>query len=72
MPVVFLVGVPELATEVSGTGIVVPNIPVSDTGIEFVPNYTGVFGRVLRQYRILPKTSVGYLPRKYPRYTLLW
>ena len=42
---------------------------VSGTGIKFVPNHTGVFGRVLRPYRTLPKTSVGYLPRKYPRYT---
>ena len=44
---------------------------VSGTGIEFVPNLTGVFGRVLRPYRTLPKTSVGYLPQKYPRHTLV-
>ena len=50
-----LVGVPKV-TEVSGAGI------------EVVPNLTGVFGRLLRLYRTLPKTSVGYSPRKYPRY----
>ena len=30
---------------------------VSGTGIEFVPNLTGVFGRVLRPCRTLPKTT---------------
>ena len=43
---------------------------VSGTGIEFVPNLTGVFGRVLMPYRTLPKTWVGYLPSKYPG--ILW
>ena len=56
---VILVGVPNLLTE------------VSDTGIKLVPNDTGVLGRVLRPYRTLPKTSVGYLPQKYPRHTLV-
>ena len=37
---------------------------VSATGIKFVPNHKGVFGRVLRPYRTLPKTSVGYLHGK--------
>ena len=44
---------------------------VSGPGVKFVPNHTGVFGRVLRPYRTLPKSSVGYLPRKYPRYILV-
>ena len=35
---------------------------VSRTGIEFVPNLTGVFGWVFRPYLTLPKTSVGNLP----------
>ena len=44
---------------------------VSGTGIEFVPNLTGVFGRVLRPYRTVPKTCVGYSPTKHPRYSLV-
>ena len=34
------------------------------TGIDFVPNLTGVFGRVLRAYRTLPEASAGYFPTK--------
>ena len=37
--------------------------------IEVVPSLTGVFGRVLRPYRNLPKTSGGCWPRQYLRYT---
>ena len=44
---------------------------VSGTGIEFVPNLTGVFSRVLRPYRTLWQGSVGYLPSKHTRYTLV-
>ena len=44
---------------------------VSGTGMEFVQNHTGVFGRVFRPYRTSPRTSVGYLPRKYPRDALV-
>ena len=70
-------------TEVSGTGMeVVPNsrtvgyrytelTEVSGTGIKFVPNLTGVFGNVLRRYRTLGYASVGYLPSKFPRYSLV-
>ena len=36
-----------------------------------VPNDTGMFGTALRPHQTLPKTSVGYLPSKYPRYTLV-
>ena len=59
---------------------VVPNLPsvgywyrgrteLTDVGVKFVPNLTAVLGRGLRPYRTLPKTSIGYLPSKYPRYT---
>ena len=41
------------------------------TDIMFIPNLTGVFGRVFRPYRTLMRTLVGNLPRKYPRYTLV-
>ena len=45
---------------------------VSGTGTELVPNYTGVFGRVLRPYRTVPKASLGRIsPSKYPRYTFV-
>ena len=44
---------------------------VLGTGVEFVPNLAGVFDRVLQPYRSLPKTSVGYLPTNYSRYTLV-
>ena len=44
---------------------------VSSTGIEFVPNLTKVFRRVLRPYRTLTKNSVGYLPGKYRRLNLV-
>ena len=44
---------------------------LSGTGIEFVLNLTGVFGRVLRPYRTLPKTLIEYVPSKYPRYTFV-
>ena len=33
---------------------------VSDSGIKFVPNHTGVFGRVLRLYQTLPNTGTCY------------
>ena len=49
VPGVFFCGRTEL-TEVSGSGI------------EAVPNLARVLGRVLRPYRTLSKTSVGYLP----------
>ena len=65
-------------TEVSGIGIeVVPNLPKCRAPVssayrtlpdEFVPNLTGVSGRVLRPYRTLLRTSVGYLSNKHPRY----
>ena len=60
----------------SGTGIeIVTNLPtcrvqvlrrielidVPGTGIEFVPNLTGVYGRSLRPYRTIPRSLVGYL-----------
>ena len=69
-------------TEVFCTGIkVVPNLPkcrvpvlksyrtsrVSGAGIDFVPNHTGLFGRVLRPYRT---TSVGKIPPGVWRNTL--
>ena len=38
---------------------------VSDVGIEFVPNLTGVFDRVLGPYQ----TLVGYLPSTYSCHT---
>ena len=45
---------------------------VSGTGIEVVPNLTGVFGRVLMPYRTLPNTWVGYLlTNKYPQNTVV-
>ena len=44
---------------------------VSSSGIEFVPNLARVCCRVLRPYRTLTQGSVGYLPRDYPRYSLV-
>ena len=43
---------------------------VPDTGVDAVPNLTGVFGRVLRPYRTFPRTPVGCLPSNYPHYVL--
>lgn len=44
---------------------------VSGTGTESVPNLTGISGRVLRPHRTLQQGSVGYIPIKHPRYTLV-
>ena len=49
----------------------IPKSELLGTGIEFVPNLTRMFGRVLRPYRTLPMTSVGYLPSKYLRHTVV-
>ena len=38
---------------------------VSGTGTEFVPNHAGVFNRVLRLHRTLPKTFAGEIPPVY-------
>ena len=45
----------------------------SGTGIEFVPNRAGVFGRVLRPYRTLPEEFGGVIADETPPvYFFVW